>query len=255
MSGVMPGALAHAAAAEVAARRREVLADGDVQRAAVGQPLDLLEDALAVRARADDLRPLAVLQRAGDDLRGRGRRPRRPARRPGSCPRSPRPRRCRRAPARARPLVDTTRPSGRNTDETVTASFSSPPPLWRRSSTTPLAPALSSFSNRGLDVLARARREAGEPDPGDLLAVGALDLGLHDRDVDLRALERQLAPARSSFRRTLGARRALDQRRRLVRRLARERLAVDADDHVARLQAALLRRRVVVDLLDAQAAA
>ena len=77
-------ALAHAAAAEVAARRREVLADRDVQRAAVAEPLDLLEDALAVRALADDLRPLAVLQRAGDDLRGRGRRPRRPARRRGS---------------------------------------------------------------------------------------------------------------------------------------------------------------------------
>ena len=42
-------------------------------------------------------------------------------------------------------MVETTRPSGRNTDDTVTASFSSPPPLWRRSSTTPVAPFLSSF--------------------------------------------------------------------------------------------------------------
>ena len=47
--------------------------------------------------------------------------------------------------------------------------------------------------------------------------------------------------------------RALDQRRRLVRRLARQRLAVDGDDHVAGLQAALLGRRAVEDLLDAQA--
>ena len=62
-------ALAHAAAAEVAPGRREVLTDGDVQRAAVRQPLDLLEDALAERARADDLGALAVLQRTGDDLR------------------------------------------------------------------------------------------------------------------------------------------------------------------------------------------
>ena len=49
------------------------------------------------------------------------------------------------------------------------------------------------------------------------------------------------------------ARRALDQRGRLVRGLAGQRLAVDADDHVAHLQPALLGRRVVVDLLDAQA--
>ena len=49
------------------------------------------------------------------------------------------------------------------------------------------------------------------------------------------------------------ARWALDQRRRLVGGLARQRAAVGADDDVADLQAAFLRRRVVVDLLDAQA--
>ena len=38
-----------------------------------------------------------------------------------------------------------------------------------------------------------------------------------------------------------------------VRGLARQRLAVDGDDHVAHLQPALLGRRAVVDLLDAQA--
>ena len=67
----MPCAAAAPAAAEVAARGREVLADGDVERAAVGELADLLEDALAERARADDRRAVAVLQRAGDDLRGR----------------------------------------------------------------------------------------------------------------------------------------------------------------------------------------
>src|SRR6185436_19454926 len=63
-------ALLRPAAAEVAALGREVLADGDVERTAVGELLDLLEDALAERARADDGRAVAVLQRAGDDLRG-----------------------------------------------------------------------------------------------------------------------------------------------------------------------------------------
>src|SRR6185437_909160 len=48
------GALFDAAASQVAAVRREVLADRDVERAAVGQGLLLLEDALAERVRADD---------------------------------------------------------------------------------------------------------------------------------------------------------------------------------------------------------
>ena len=73
MSGLDARALLDAAAAEVAPARREVLADGDVERAAVGELLDLLEDALAERARADDLGAVAVLQRAGDDLRRRRR--------------------------------------------------------------------------------------------------------------------------------------------------------------------------------------
>ena len=66
------GALLRAAAAEVAAAGGEVLADRDVERAAVGELLDLLEDALAERARADHGRAVAVLQRAGHDLRRRG---------------------------------------------------------------------------------------------------------------------------------------------------------------------------------------
>ena len=49
-SGSMPARLA-VPRAEVAALGREVLADRDVQRAAVGERLDLLEDALAERAR------------------------------------------------------------------------------------------------------------------------------------------------------------------------------------------------------------
>ena len=71
-SGMIPLPVRDALAAEVAALGREVLAGGDVQRAAVGELEDLLEDALAERLGADDLRAVAVLQRAGDDLGGRG---------------------------------------------------------------------------------------------------------------------------------------------------------------------------------------
>src|SRR4051794_41445561 len=55
--------------AQVAPAREEVLADGDVERAAVGQRLDLLEHALAEPARAVYLRAVAILQRARHDLR------------------------------------------------------------------------------------------------------------------------------------------------------------------------------------------
>ena len=68
-SGVIAGALLDAAAAEVAPVGREVLADGDVQRAAVGERLLLLEDALAEGVRADDRRAVVVLQGGRDDLR------------------------------------------------------------------------------------------------------------------------------------------------------------------------------------------
>ena len=71
-SGMIPLPLRDALAAEVAALGREVLPGGDVQRAAVGELEDLLEDALAEGLGAHDLRAVAVLQRAGDDLRGRG---------------------------------------------------------------------------------------------------------------------------------------------------------------------------------------
>ena len=67
------GALLDAAAAEVAPVGREVLADRDVERAAVGERLLLLEDALAEGVRADDGRAVVVLQRR----RSRSPRPRR----------------------------------------------------------------------------------------------------------------------------------------------------------------------------------
>src|SRR6185436_4885116 len=58
--------------AEVASARQEVLAGGDVERAAVGELDHFLEDALAEGLRPDDLRAMAVLERAGDDLRRGG---------------------------------------------------------------------------------------------------------------------------------------------------------------------------------------
>ena len=71
--GLDAGALLDAATAQVATAGGEVLAHGDVERAAVGELSDLLEDALAERPGADDLGAVAVLQGAGDDLRGRRR--------------------------------------------------------------------------------------------------------------------------------------------------------------------------------------
>ncbi len=57
-----------------AARRRVVARRGQAQRAVVlAERDDGLHRALAERARADDGRALVVLQRAGDDLGGRGR--------------------------------------------------------------------------------------------------------------------------------------------------------------------------------------
>ena len=58
---------------DVLAAGQEVLAHGDVQHAAVGQRQHLLEDALAEGARAHHRGPVAVAQRARDDLRGRRR--------------------------------------------------------------------------------------------------------------------------------------------------------------------------------------
>ncbi len=63
-----PAPSSHPAAAEVLPVGGEVLADRDVERPAVGERHDLLEDALAVGVGSDDLGPAAVLQRPGDDL-------------------------------------------------------------------------------------------------------------------------------------------------------------------------------------------
>jgi hypothetical protein len=61
-----------ALAADVAAGGQEVLAGGDVERTAVRERQDLLEDALAVRVCADERRAVAVDERARGDLRGGG---------------------------------------------------------------------------------------------------------------------------------------------------------------------------------------
>ena len=56
-----------------AARRRVIARRGQAQRAVLAERHDGLHGALAERARADQRRALVILQRAGDDLRGRGR--------------------------------------------------------------------------------------------------------------------------------------------------------------------------------------
>ena len=158
---------------------------------------------------------------------------------------------------RLRPSVETIVPLSTKIEEIRTASLSSPPPLLRRSRTTPFAP-LSSRSSTALRTSPCAPGcEARQSHPGDLLTIRASHLGLHRRDVDLRALELQVARlllAGDDRERDLGARAALDQRGRLLRRLAGDRLAVDGGDHVALAQPAGLGRGVVEDGQDAQPA-
>ena len=128
------GAGLDAAAAEVAALGREVLAGGDVERAAVGELDHLLEDALAERPRADELRAPAVLQRAGDDLRRRGGAAvdEHDERRLGD---DGSPVALSVRSGTLRPRVVTIGPSSRNALATSCASSTRPPPLPRRSST------------------------------------------------------------------------------------------------------------------------
>ena len=153
--GLDPGPLLDPAAAEVAPVGREVLADRDVERAAVGERLLLLEDALA--------EGVACRRRS----RGGGPAARRS--------RSPRPRRCWRPRARppgssgdraagrhqrlrgcVRPRVVTIVPFGMKMLAISCASSTSPPPLPRRSSTIPRAPALAARVRRPR-ALRRAR--------------------------------------------------------------------------------------------------
>src|SRR6185437_5530819 len=56
-----------------AARRGVVAGRGEPKGAAAAERNDGLYRALAERARADQRRPVMILQRAGDDLRGRSR--------------------------------------------------------------------------------------------------------------------------------------------------------------------------------------
>ena len=139
-------ALLDAAAAEVAPVGREVLADGDVERAAVGERLLLLEDALAERVGADDRRAVMVLQGGGDDLRRRGgvRSPR--ARPPGSTAGSRRRWRSASAWAGCARACVTMVPLGMKMLAISCASSTRPPPLSRRSSTIPRAPSCSACS-------------------------------------------------------------------------------------------------------------
>ena len=127
---------------------RVVVADHEVERAAVGEVEDLAEDALAERAPADDRRAEALVQRGGHDL-GRAR---------GAAVDQHDDRLARRDLARrlehplrplARPSVVTITPFGTNALDTSTASSSRPPPLRAQVEHEPLrAAALAALASR-----------------------------------------------------------------------------------------------------------
>ena len=251
-----PGALLRPAAAEVAAAGGEVLADRDVERAAVGELLDLLEDALAERAGAHHRRAVAVLQRAGDDLRRRGRLAvdehgdrdlgvDRGARRLEHVL-GPR------AAARGDDLAlgDEDR---RHQDGLVEQAAA----VVAEVEDDRLG-ALADQAAHGLaDLAVGARGEAGELDVGDLLVARARHARLDHRDVHVRALEPDLARrglARDDGQRHRGAGRALDARRGLLGGDAAQRATADGDDLVPGLEAASGGRRALEDRQHAQPA-
>ena len=167
-SGLMP------ALGDRLAARQVVVGHGHVEDAAVRQRLDLLDHALAERVRADDGRALAVAQRAGHDLRGAGAAAVDEHDHGDASGRSRRPRRPRTRSRRARPRTDTIWPSSMKMLDTSTASRSRPPPLPRRSSTIPSAPASSSLSTSRRSTPCAPALKPAQLDDAELLAV-ALD--------------------------------------------------------------------------------
>ncbi len=215
-----PRALLDAAAAEVAPVGREVLTDRDVERAAVGQRFLLLEDALAKRVGADDRRAVMILQRRGDDLRGRGGVVSTstttgiegaigwPVARSVSL-------------GWVRPRVVTIVPFAMKMLAISCASSTRPPPLARRSSTIPRAPSCSSRCTALANFAVRPGAERRERDHAELHPMDGPRLRGDDRLGDHRArdphrvrvvLERR-PPWPFDLSVHIGARRPLDQRR------------------------------------------
>ena len=172
----------------------QVLADRQVEGAAGGQVDHLLEGALAVGAGPDDGRDVVVLHRRGQDLGRRGgvavdeddHRVRVDRIADRVVVRSP----------WVRLSVLTITPCSTKMLAQSTASLSSPPPLPRRSSTTPSAPC----AIQPLDLVAKlavgALAEGAEVDVADLVAVRLDDPPCDRRDPDGGALERDVARLR-----------------------------------------------------------
>ena len=245
-----------AAAAEVAPVGREVLAGGDVQRAAVGAargpagrrpcrtsacPTTFARSrscSAPVTISEADAVPLSTRTTSG--AFGTTGLPVARSVRAGT----------------ARPRVVTIGPSSRNALATSWASLTSPPPLSRRSRTNALAPLLARLLQRLVDLGVRAGAERAPARTTPTLqppARSSVRLATTGT-LTVRAVERPrdaLAPALpgAGGRR---CRRALDQAGATVSPTPRSERSSTATIEVARAQAGALGRRAVVDDLDAQ---
>ena len=179
-SGVMPSPWMRAAGGRVVARR------GQPHGAVARQRDHGLHRALAEAARADQHRPVLVLQRAGDDLAGRGRaavdqhHQRQAA---GDVAAGLAFQRWLSSGWRAR--VETISPWSRKSSDTATAWSSSPPGLLRRSSTMPLQLAagllLAALRPPARRLGSVCSLKLGQPDVAD---VAVIEPALHHLDVD-----------------------------------------------------------------------
>ena len=208
------------AAAEVAPVRREVLPHRDVQRAAVGELPDLLEDALAERllpttsARSRSCSAPVTISEADAE-------PPSTSTTTGIAPSIELPSASNTRRGRGAPLVETIVPSPMKMLDVEHGLVEQPAAVVAQVEHDASAPWSSSLSTASRtcpwapDVKPASRTCATSP------VADAAHLALHGRDVDPRALEprrRALALARDHAERDLGAGRALDLRRRLLRR-------------------------------------
>ena len=92
------------------------------------------------------------------------------------------------------PCVVTILPSGMKIEETITASLSRPPPLSRRSSTTPVGAVVEQLAHRVADLVVRAGGEAREPHVGDLAPVRAVRIS--DRTTGISTCARSSVSSR-----------------------------------------------------------
>jgi hypothetical protein len=251
--GLQPGTALRPAAAEVLARRREVLAHRDVERTAVVERLDLLEDTLAERARAHELGAPAVLQCARDDLRRR-RRP--PVHEDDH-----------RHTGRDRVAVGLEHVAGprasvgdhdralgdehaRGLDRLVEEATA----VAAQVEHDRLRPLAHALGDHAMELVAGALGEVRQAHVGDGRAARVGGAGRHRRHVDLGTGDapRLAPPARDEGQRDLGAGLALDETGGKARRAPRQRAPVDRHDDIAAAEPGLLGGRMRVDVEHAQ---